>query len=661
MNAMARPLVYSLIFAFVLAASHDAPSEDGLDLAEQRAFQAAVDRVAPSVVRIETVGGLERVGRVPVGTGPTTGLVVDPGGYIISSAFNFLNRPDSILVRLADGSHRPAELVATDHSRVLVLLKIEPDGPLPVPEIVPEAEIRVGQWAIAVGRTFDADRPNVSVGIVSALGRVWGKAVQTDAAVSPNNYGGPLIDVRGRVLGVLVPLSPEAATEVAGVEWYDSGIGFAVPAWHVRHVLPRLKQGEDLYPGVVGISFAGENLSTIEPVLAARHPNSPAREAGLEAGDRIVEIEGRKVERASQVKAELSQRYAGQSVRLVVTRGDERIECELPLVARLEPYDRPFLGILPIRQAPGADGGSSGVVVRYAYPEGPAAAAGVEQGDVLVAMDGEPIREAEDLRRRISDREPGDEIELGIRRGQETLQRTVRLGRLPEESPPATLPPARAESAPAPGPSGRVQTGSVELKIPEFKNDAWAYVPGSYDPAARHGVVVWLDAPGRFGWDALVARWKPHCDRDGLILLAAKAADPDGWQAREITLVRKLLDEVRSTYAVDPARIVAGGQGAGGRLAYLLAFTARDAVRAVAAVDAPLAGRPPENDPVYPLAFYLAWSRESPDAGRIDASVARLREMKYSVTVRPLGGEPRDLGAEELSELVRWIDMLDRI
>ena len=92
---------------------------------EQAAFDAAVDRVAPSVVRIETVGGLEQVDRVLFGTGPTTGLVVDPAGYIISSAFNFVNKPTSILVRLPDGVAKPAKLVATDHSRMLVLLKID--------------------------------------------------------------------------------------------------------------------------------------------------------------------------------------------------------------------------------------------------------------------------------------------------------------------------------------------------------------------------------------------------------------------------------------------------------------------------------------------------------------------------------------------------------
>ena len=77
-----------------------------------------------------------------------------------------------------------------------------------MPEFVPVDEIRVGQWAIAVGRSFRADRPNISVGIVSALDRMFGKVIQTDADVSTANYGGPLVDIRGRVYGVVVPMAP---------------------------------------------------------------------------------------------------------------------------------------------------------------------------------------------------------------------------------------------------------------------------------------------------------------------------------------------------------------------------------------------------------------------------------------------------------------------
>ena len=126
---------------------------------------------------------------------------------IVSSAFNFIQKPDSILVTLADGTRLPARLVATDHSRMLVLLSVHRHCRLTVAEAVPPEEMRVGgngpsPWAARSA----ADTPNVSVGIVSALDRVWGRAIQTDAKISPTNYGGPLVDISGRVLGVLVPL-----------------------------------------------------------------------------------------------------------------------------------------------------------------------------------------------------------------------------------------------------------------------------------------------------------------------------------------------------------------------------------------------------------------------------------------------------------------------
>ena len=244
--AMLLAIALQAFFPFAALAVLD----EDLSLREEDAFKSAVDRVAPSVVKIETFGGLERVGEVLVGTGPTTGLAVSADGYIISSAFNFAQKPAQILVHLDDGTRLSAKLVATDHSRMLVLLKVTlPAGKsLAVPVAAPRGEMTVGQWAIALGRTFDSAKPSMSIGIVSALNRIWGKAIQTDAKISPNNYGGPLVDIRGRVLGVLVPMSPMAADELAGVEWYDSGIGFAVPLEDVFQPLDRLKRGMTCIP-----------------------------------------------------------------------------------------------------------------------------------------------------------------------------------------------------------------------------------------------------------------------------------------------------------------------------------------------------------------------------------------------------------------------------
>src|SRR5262249_19168025 len=146
--------------------------------------------------------------------------IVSDDGYLISSAFNFANKPSAIFVALPGHKDRlVAKVVATDQTRMLTLLKVDAAG-LPVPAAVPKKEMRIGQWALALGRTWASldSVPSVSVGIVSALGRIYGKAIQTDAKVSPVNYGGPLVDLSGRVLGVLVPASPRGQDETAGYE-----------------------------------------------------------------------------------------------------------------------------------------------------------------------------------------------------------------------------------------------------------------------------------------------------------------------------------------------------------------------------------------------------------------------------------------------------------
>ncbi|MEA1952152.1 MAG: PDZ domain-containing protein, partial [Planctomycetota bacterium] len=243
--------------------------------------------------------------------------------------------PDSILVRLADGSRKAARLLATDHSRKLVLLKIETDGKtdLLVPTFAERKSIRAGQWAIAVGRIFPGKRPNISVGIVSAVNRIWGKAIQTDAAVSPNNYGGPLIDIHGRVMGVLVPMSPEGDSQIAGFQWYDSGIGFAIPADDVLRSVELMKRGEDLYGGFLGVGFKQPNLSMAEAIVAGCAAGSPAQKAGLRTGDRIVAIDGRQVGRAAELREAVARRYAGEKMKITVERDGREIPFEIELSA----------------------------------------------------------------------------------------------------------------------------------------------------------------------------------------------------------------------------------------------------------------------------------------------------------------------------------------
>src|SRR5262245_12268317 len=323
-----------LQFAILCLAAGDADAQS-LEAREETAIKAAAENVAPSVVQIRTIGGLESIDGTLLADGPTTGVVISADGYILSSAFNFAQQPASILVTFASGKQAPAELVATDHSRMLVLLKANGMSDLPVPQMTPVDEIKPGQWAVAVGRTFRADRINVTVGIVSALGRMLGKVIQTDADVSLANYGGPLVDVHGSVLGIIVPMAPQASSEVAGAEWYDSGIGFAVPLAGFTERIEQMKKGTDLRPGLLGIGMTPKSPHSSPPELAAVRPDSPAGQAGLKKGDRIVEINGKPVKTQTALRLALGTAYGGDTVKLVAMRGKERIERAITLIGEM--------------------------------------------------------------------------------------------------------------------------------------------------------------------------------------------------------------------------------------------------------------------------------------------------------------------------------------
>ncbi len=631
-------------------------AQEDIEGLEEVAMRAAVATVAPSVVRIETVGGLEKVGEVLVSTGPTTGLVISDDGYILSSAFNFIQQPSSILVTLPGGQRAAAKIVARDHARMLVLLKVNSPETLPVPTAVPRGEVSVGQWSIAVGRTFDQPEPNLSVGVISATNRVWGKAIQTDAKISPSNYGGPLIDIHGRVLGVLVPLSPQGqGNEVAGAEWYNSGIGFAVPLAELNERLESLKSGKDLHPGLLGVSLKPGDIYSLPAEIAASQPGSPAYKAGVKAGDTIVEMDGHKIVRQAQLRHALGARYAGDKVALVLKRGDTTVNATVELIDKLDPYAHPFLGILPLR-----DAAAGGAVVRYVYPGSPAAEAGIKPGDKIVGLGDLPVADANFLRTAVANLEPKAKATLKLDRGGETLVVELLPTKLPTEIP-GELPPAIG-AQPAP-PAEAPTTGIIEVKLPEETNECFALVPQNYHPAVPHGLLLVLSAPGPIDRVTFEAKWKPVAEKHGLVVLAPQSAKADKWEPTEADFIRKTLDDAIGHYNIDANRIAAYGYQTGGTMAFLVGLANTDRVRAIAAIDAAPPGRTklPENDPVNRLAFFLGTAEKSATAPQIKGATAKLETAKFPVTQKLLGEQPRELSAEELLELGRWIDALDRI
>ncbi len=625
---------------------------------EQQAVQAAVAQVAPSVVAIQTLGGQEKVGQLLVGTGPTTGLIVSADGYIISSKFNFRQQPASILVRLPHGPRVAAKVVAHDHARMLTLLKVDAERPLPVPIPAPQESWQVGQWAIAVGRTAAEGGLHMSAGIVSALKRLQGRVLQTDAKISPNNYGGPLINIHGQVLGILVPMSPQSEETVAGVEWYDSGIGFAVPLSDINRKLDLLKSSQDLHRGLLGIGLQKGDPYTSPAKISAVKPRSPAQAAKLETGDQIAAVDGQPIATQTQLQLALGHRYAGETVTLDILRNDQRLTRQVKLADHIDATEHGFLGILPSRSL--QDGNTPGVAVRYVYPNSPASLAGIQPGDQILTIGDQPIGSPSEAVATMGSFFPGDKVAISIKQPETSRSLDLIASKLPTDIPPA-LPLAHdpLESAKKPNP---LPVGIQEIRIPEFKNRANVYIPSSYDPRLAYGLVIWLHGPHGNPGNQTLQQWQPWCDQHDLIIVAPESAKAGQWNLAEIEYLRKVLDHATAAYQIDPLRVVAYGYQSGGAMAYLLSWKDRERIRAVAAIDAPTPslGKVPENAPLQRLAVLTTEAQQSRFKTRITRGIKALQTARYPVTVLSLGEKPRRLNAMELEQLVRWIDTLDR-
>jgi S1-C subfamily serine protease/acetyl esterase/lipase len=692
---------------------------------QEQAIKAAVERVAPSVVRIETSGGAEVLSSGPrgpmvrKGVGPTTGLVVSADGYLISSAFNFANKPASIFVAVPgrkDGF--VARLVATDTTRMLTLLKIDATG-LPVPEAAPKQDIRVGQTALALGRTYDSPEhlPSVTVGIVSALGRIWGKAIQTDAKVSPANYGGPLLDLEGRVLGVLVPASPHGEDETAGVEWYDSGIGFAVPLEDVNRVLPRLKQGKDLHRGMLGVLPKSSDIYGVEATIGTVLPSSPAGKAGLRSGDVITEIDGRPVRNQAQVLHALGSRYEGDKVSLKVRRGKDDVAVrDLTLASSAQATAAPFLGVLPMRDDP-----ELGVAVRYVFPKSPAEAAGIKEGDRILKVGSANGRQPQPFSGRdqfaavIASVQPGTELKFEVKRkAGKTETLTARLAEMPdtvpdelpaeasqkkaleprkqvgprfpmppvggdkppepEPMPPRPKPPQRPPAPPTPpardeapkaDPKKKAETGLLNRTNAAADHQYFVYVPKDYDPNISYGLVIWLHPVGKNrkqDVEDFTDTWEDYCKENHLIVVGPKAENENGWVASEAEFVQEAVRNVLANYTIDRRRVVAHGMGVGGQMAFYLGFHARDLVRGVATTGAALTSPPKERLVTEPVSFFLVAGGRDPLAKSVAETRDKLAGHKFPVVYREIPNMGHQyLDARTLDELARWIDSLDRI
>lgn len=289
-----------------------------------KAFRAASESAKPWLVTIESFGGVSAIagqigGIRNQGEGNATGVMISEDGFVLTSTFSFLEQPPIITVITGDGERHVAKMMGRDNTRKLCLLKIENVQGMKVPELVDPAELKIGQWAISVGVGYGDSNPAISMGIISATNRVAGRAVQTDANISPANYGGPLLDIEGRLIGICVPMNPQSQAIGAGVEWYDSGIGFAVPLFGQEELLARLKNGEVISPAFLGVQ-TGPNPEGKGLLVSQVVEDSAAKEAGIEENDVITEINGEEIKDITELRKILSRLEQGDEIEVTFFR-----------------------------------------------------------------------------------------------------------------------------------------------------------------------------------------------------------------------------------------------------------------------------------------------------------------------------------------------------
>ncbi|MFN3483918.1 MAG: S1C family serine protease [Planctomycetota bacterium] len=295
-----------------------------------RRLRALAEQVGPSVVAIEVERESDPEGRVARGQlaahtdffnrppGPCSGVVYEPDGLIVTSAFNVSGvlGPRGIRVTLFDGREFPAELLGVDETRDLALLKIAASGLAVLPKADP-ASFGQGTLVVLLGRSPDKSRLTVTPGILSAVQRMKGTAVQTDARMNYGSAGGALVTLRGQLVGVAAHIRPRHP-------WgQSSGVGFACKAAEIDRVLPRLKARERIPAEpqpYLGIQPGGGDPEVEGAVVGLVVPGSPADRAGLKPGDVLVDIDGEKVYDAESLDEILSRKKPGDELRVKARR-----------------------------------------------------------------------------------------------------------------------------------------------------------------------------------------------------------------------------------------------------------------------------------------------------------------------------------------------------
>jgi serine protease Do len=335
-----------------------------------------------------------------------SGVIVSEDGYVVTNN-HVIERTDKVKVTLSTGKSYDAKLIGSDKRMDIAVLKIDEKG-LPAIKIANSDQIKVGQWAVAIGNPFSKSLSHtVTAGIISGMSRssvgldTDVDFLQTDAAINPGNSGGALVNMNGELVGINAAILSKSG----GYE----GVGFAIPSNTVKSIMEQLIKGGKVVRGYVGVQMqdVSEEMAKALNLKSAKGavisdvvPGSPAQKANLRQGDVIIKVNGKEVEGGSEIRKMITPKQPGTEVELTIIRDGKEMDVKVTLAeAPSEPLalkedmsskktsERLGLDVTnlnsDVAKKYGFSPNETGVVVTELDQNGPAFRGGLREGDLI--------------------------------------------------------------------------------------------------------------------------------------------------------------------------------------------------------------------------------------------------------------------------------------
>jgi Do/DeqQ family serine protease len=333
-----------------------------------------------------------------------SGVIVDKDKGVVVTNYHVVKGADEVHVSLVDGRDFPAKVVGFDSELDVAVLKINASNLTDI-DFADSNQLEVGDFVVAIGNPFGLGQ-TVTTGIVSALGRTglgiegYENFIQTDASINPGNSGGALVNLNGKLIGI--------NTAIIGPTGGNIGIGFAIPVNMVKASMTQILDHGEVKRGQIGVNIQDVNPNLKQAfnikngqqgaLVAGVVDGSPAKKAGLKAGDLIVAVDDAPTTSAGQLRTQIGMKAIGETARLTVLRDGEKKQINVEIDKARQPANlagkHKMLEGVQFENSP--DG--KGVVITQLVPNSFAAFSGLRQGDIIMGankMDVDNMRDLE--------------------------------------------------------------------------------------------------------------------------------------------------------------------------------------------------------------------------------------------------------------------------